>query len=56
MLEDEATRLTKVGNDFMIRHTEVGKIPVADSWQVDYLFQRMFSLVQLLLKASGRGA
>ena len=56
VLEDEAVRLTKVGNDFMIRHTEVGKVAVADSIHVDYLFERLFSLVQLLLKASGRGA
>ena len=56
VLEDEAVRLTKVGNDFMIRHTEVGKIPIAGSWQVDYLFQRLFSLAQLLLKASERCA
>jgi hypothetical protein len=28
----------------------VGKVPPADSSQVDYPFQRMFSLVQLLLK------
>jgi hypothetical protein len=56
VLEDEAVRLTKVGNDFLIRHTEVGKVPVNTSIQVDYLFQRLFSLVQLLLKASGRSA
>lgn len=56
VLEDEAVRLTKVGNDFMIRHTEVGKVPVDTSIHVDYLFERLFSLVQLLLKASGRGA
>ncbi len=55
VLEDEAARLTKIGNDFMIRHSEVGKVPVDTSIQVDYLFQRLFSLVQLLLKASGRG-
>lgn len=55
VLEDEAVRLTKVGKDFMIRHTEVGKVPVEASLQIDYLFERLFSLVQLLLKASGRG-
>ena len=55
VLEDEAVRLTKIGNDFMIRHTELGKVPVTESVHVDYLFQRLFSLVQMLLKASGRG-
>jgi hypothetical protein len=39
----------------MIRHTETDKVPIQDSAQVDYLFQRMFSIIRLLLKASGRG-
>jgi hypothetical protein len=55
LLEDEALVLTDVGNKFMIRHTEVGKVPVRQSRDVDYLFQRLFSLLQLLLRASGRG-
>ena len=54
-LEREAHELTKIGNTFMIRHTEVDKVPIADSPHVDYLFQRMFSMIWLLLKASGRG-
>lgn len=55
-LEQEAHELTKIGNTFMIRHTEVDKVPIADSPHIDYLFQRMFSMIWLLLKASGRGA
>ena len=55
-LEGEAHELTKIGNTFMIRHTEVDKVPIADSPHIDYLFQRMFSMIWLLLKASGRGA
>ena len=54
-LEREAHELTKIGNTFMIRHTEVDKGPIADSPHIDYLFQRMFSMIWLLLKASGRG-
>jgi hypothetical protein len=54
-LEEEAIALTGIGNTFMIRHTEIDKIPISDSAQLDYLFHRMFSLVRLLLKASGRG-
>ena len=54
-LEREAYELTKIGNTFMIRHTEVDKVPIADSPHIDYLFQRMFSMIWLLLKASGRG-
>jgi hypothetical protein len=54
-LETEARALTEIGNRFMIRHTEMDKVPIADSAHVDYLFQRMFALIRLLLKASGRG-
>jgi hypothetical protein len=53
-LEKEAIELTDIGNKFMIRHTETDKVPIVDSAHVDYLFQRMFSIILLLLKASGR--
>jgi len=53
-LEEEAHKLTTIGNGLMIRHTEVGKPPIAESAQVDYLFHRMFALILLLLKSSGR--
>lgn len=54
-LETEAKELNFIGNNLMIRHTEVGKPPVAQSAQVDYLFHRMFAVIRLLLKSSGRG-
>jgi hypothetical protein len=54
-LEQEARELTEIGNTFMIRHTETDKIPATESAQVDYLFHRMFSMIRLLLHASGRG-
>jgi hypothetical protein len=34
-LESEAAQLTEIGNKFMIRHSEIDRIPVADSAQVD---------------------
>jgi hypothetical protein len=55
LLEDEAMLLTGVGNNFMIRHTEMTKTPIVASAHVDYLFHRMFALIRLLLKQSGRG-
>lgn len=55
-LEREARELTDIGNTFMIRHTEIGKIPVLDSAQIDYFFHRMFSMIRMLLRAGGRGA
>jgi hypothetical protein len=33
----------------MIRHTEVGKIPITSSSQVDYLFNRLFGLIYIFL-------
>ena len=49
------TCLTDIGNTLLIRHAETDRIPVADSSQVDYLFHRLFSMIRLLLRASGRG-
>ncbi len=54
-IEDEAKELTDIGNTFMIRHTETGKIPIVESAQVDYFFHRMFAMIRLLLRATGRG-
>jgi hypothetical protein len=54
-LEKEMMELTEIGNNFMIRHTETTKTPVDESAHVDYLFHRMFALIRLLLKSSGRG-
>jgi hypothetical protein len=54
-VDKEMVELTEIGNKFMIRHTEVGKIPVDDPDQIDYLFHRIFSSIRLLLKATGRG-
>jgi hypothetical protein len=54
-IEEEAIALTGIGNKFMIRHTETDKVPITASVHVDYLFHRMFSLLRLLLRSSGRG-
>lgn len=54
-LELEARELTDIGNTFMIRHTEINKVPVTESAQVDYLFHRLFAVIRLILRATGRG-
>lgn len=54
-LDGEARELTFLGNNLMIRHTEVGKPAITESAQVDYLFHRMFAMIRLLLKSSNRG-
>lgn len=50
----EAMELSDMGNKLMIRHTETDKEAIAQSSQVDYLFHRMFAMISLLLRATGR--
>lgn len=51
VLEEEARRLTDIGNKFHIRHSEVGQIQVTTGAHVDYLFHRLFGLIHLLTRA-----
>lgn len=48
-LDAEAAELTKIGNEFMIRHYETDKVAIRDSHHLDYLFFRLFSLINLCL-------
>ncbi|MGH9971015.1 MAG: AbiJ-NTD4 domain-containing protein [Pyrinomonadaceae bacterium] len=50
ILEAESRLLTKIGNDFQIRHSEIGKVQVGNSAHVDYLFHRLFALMLLILE------
>jgi hypothetical protein len=50
-LEAEAIELSRMGNEFRIRHSEVNKTPIDSSAHVDYLFHRMFSMIQLLIRS-----
>ncbi|HEE4846453.1 TPA: stationary phase or STEss regulating sigma factor [Klebsiella pneumoniae] len=50
ILEIEAKELTDIGNNYFIRHTEMKQIKIQDSDHIEYLYQRMFSLIYLLLK------
>jgi hypothetical protein len=52
-LEDEAKALTSLGNNLRIRHFETNKPEVAESDHVDYLFQRMFAMLLVILRKSG---
>ncbi len=54
MIDKEGRELTTVGNTFMIRHTETNKIPIGREVEVDYLFHRLFSLIWILLRETGR--
>lgn len=53
LLEIDARELTRVGNKFRIRHSETDKVEIQEAAQVDYLFQRMFAMVMLLLSCRG---
>jgi hypothetical protein len=39
----------KIANEFMIRHTEVGKIPITDNDFRDYLFYAYYNCIRLIL-------
>lgn len=49
-LEAEATELNSIGNSHLIRHSEVSQVPVIDVDHVDYLFHRLFAMIQLMLR------
>lgn len=47
----DAADLTKVGNQFGIRHAEMGQHEISDPTEVDYVFGRLFNLIWSLLRA-----
>ena len=49
-LENEANELTKIGNRFHIRHSETNQVRLVDDSHIDYLFHRLFALIQLILR------
>lgn len=49
-LDTESQELTSIGNSHLIRHSEVSQVPVIDADQVDYLFHRLFAMIQLMLR------
>ena len=54
-LDQEARELTRIGNNFRIRHSETSQRPLQLDEHVDYLFHRMFSLISMMLKVTYRG-
>jgi hypothetical protein len=51
IIESEFRLLTKIGNEYKIRHHETDKLEVSKSKHVDYLFFRMLSLIDLCIKS-----
>tara|TARA_Y100000310_G_C20550906_1_gene748028 strand:+ start:518 stop:1051 length:534 start_codon:yes stop_codon:yes gene_type:complete len=50
LLNEEAKKLTGIGNTFHIRHSEVNQVEIQTSEQIDYIFHRLFSFILLILK------
>lgn len=48
--EHEFKTLTDVGNNYMIRHSEVNKISLTDNSSKDYLFFRVLALIDLAIQ------
>lgn len=51
IIESEFKLLTRIGNQYKIRHHETDKIEVSKSKHIDYLFFRMLSLIDLCIKS-----
>lgn len=50
LFDDEFKALTKIGNDYRIRHHETNKIDITDSKHYDYFFNRCLSLIVLAIQ------
>ena len=48
LLESEALALTSIGNKFSIRHSEAAQVPLETEAQADYLFSRLWALIELV--------
>lgn len=55
VLERECGELTRIGNDFQIRHFEVGTAALEDGPDLDYFFFRLYSLITRLLPYAREG-
>lgn len=51
LLEEEARKLTSIGNTFHIRHSEVSQTEIREAAHFDYLFHRLFSMILLLINS-----
>lgn len=50
LLETEALELREIGNSYLLRHHERSQTPVIDTDHVDYLFHRLYALVDLVIR------
>jgi hypothetical protein len=52
---NEFQSLTKIGNEFQIRHFERNKVQLQSNLHIDYLFYRMSSLIHLCVESIKNG-
>lgn len=50
LFEDEFMELTKIGNEFRIRHHETNKTDIIDNNYYSYFYHRCYALLELALK------
>ena len=50
LFKDEFMKLTKIGNNYRIRHHETDKIEINDDRYYDYFFNRCLSLIALAVQ------
>ena len=50
LIEKEAFELREIGNSYLLRHHERSQTPVIDTDHVDYLFHRLYALVDLVIR------
>jgi hypothetical protein len=56
MLDAEMRKdLNDIGNGFFIRHAGADQVSLQTSEEIDYLFHRLFAVIRLLLRSTGRG-
>lgn len=51
LLEEEAKAITAIGNNFHIRHFETDRHEVTDPAHFEYLFHRIYAIINLLLSS-----
>lgn len=49
-IDEDFIALTSIGNDFLIRHSEMNKIAITDDRHYDYFFNRCLSAIALTLQ------
>ena len=50
LFDEEFAQLTKIGNEFRIRHHETNKTDIIDNNYYSYFYHRCFALLELALK------